>query len=177
MYYQTAEPFKIKVVEQIKKSTKKERQQWLKEADYNAFRLKAEQVYIDCITDSGTSAMSDKQWAAMMIGDESYAGCKSFYNLETSVQDVFGMLYVQPTHQGRAADYIMTRIYAKPKKYAIGNMHFDTFRGNVEVLGALPVDYVVDEGLNSVGNTGYPFKGNIDLNKMQNLINEKGVLL
>lgn len=174
MYYQTAEPFKIKVVEQIKKSTKRERQQWLKEAGYNAFRLKAEQVYIDCITDSGTSAMSDKQWAAMMIGDESYAGCKSFYNLETSVQDVFGMPYVQPTHQGRAADYIMTRIYAKPKKYAIGNMHFDTFRGNAEVLGALPVDYVVDEGLNSIGNTGYPFKGNIDLNKMQNLINEKG---
>ena len=173
MKYMTAEPFRIKVVEPIRKSTKKERQEWLIQAGFNAFRLKAEQVYIDCITDSGTSAMSQEQWSAMFLGDESYAGCRSFYRLEESVQDVFGLPYVQPTHQGRAADYIMAQIYCRPETYAIGNMHFDTFRGNAEILGALPVDYVIDEGLDS--NSGFhPFKGDIDLAKMQHLIDEKG---
>ena len=110
MKYMTAEPFRIKMVEPITRSTKAQRQQWLQEAGYNAFRLKSEQVYIDCITDSGTSAMSQAQWSAMMMGDEAYAGCRSFYRLEASVQDIFGMPYVQPTHQGRAADYIMTQL-------------------------------------------------------------------
>ncbi|BES66498.1 tryptophanase [Gottschalkiaceae bacterium SANA] len=173
MKYMTAEPFRIKMVEHIKKSTKAERQQSLEEAQFNAFRLKAEDVYIDCLTDSGTSAMSNEQWAALMLGDESYAGCKSFYKLEASVQDVFGMEYVQPTHQGRAADFIMAQIYAEKGKYAIGNMHFDTFRGNAEMLGALAVDYVIDEGMDS-SSAAHPFKGNIDLNKMQELIDEKG---
>ncbi len=173
MKYMKAEPFRIKMVETVKKTTKAERQKWLIEAGYNAFKLKAENVYVDCLTDSGTSAMSNRQWAALMMGDESYAGCRSFYNLEESVQDVFGMPYVQPTHQGRAADYIMAKIYCEPGKYAIGNMHFDTFRGNAEVLGAIPVDYVIDEGLNT-GSAYHPFKGNIDLNKMQQLIDEKG---
>ena len=173
MKYMTAEPFRIKVVEPIKKTTKAQRQQWLKEAQYNAFRLKAENVYVDCITDSGTSAMSQNQWAAMFHGDESYAGCKSFYRLEASVKDVFGMPYVQPVHQGRGADYIMAKIYCRPGSYAIGNMHFDTFRGNAEILGALPVDYVIDEGKDAA--SGYhPFKGNMDLEKMQRLIVEKG---
>ncbi len=173
MKYMTAEPFRIKVVEPINKTTKAQRQQWLKEAQYNAFRLKAENVYVDCITDSGTSAMSQNQWGAMFYGDESYAGCKSFYKLEASVQDVFGMPYVQPVHQGRGADYIMAKIYCRPGTYAIGNMHFDTFRGNAEILGALPVDYVIDEGMDAA--SGYhPFKGNMDLDKMQRLINEKG---
>jgi tryptophanase len=170
----TAEPFRIKVVEPIKKTTKSQRQNWLKEAQYNAFKLKAENVYIDCITDSGTSAMSQNQWAAMFYGDESYAGSQSFYRLEASAQDIFGMPYVQPTHQGRAADYIMAQIYCSPGKYVIGNMHFDTFRGNAEVLGALPVDYVIDEGLDAT-TPYHPFKGNLDLDKMQKLINEKGV--
>lgn len=169
----TAEPFRIKMVEPIKKTTKAERQIWLKEAGYNAFRLKAENVYIDCLTDSGTSAMSNEQWAALMRGDESYAGCKSFYKFEESVQDVFGMPYVQPTHQGRAADYIMASYYAKPGKYAVGNVHFDTFRGNAELLGALPVDYVVDEGLDA-SSPASPFKGNLDIHKINNLIDEKG---
>ena len=173
MKYMTAEPFRIKMVEPIPKSTKAQRQQWLKEAGYNAFRLKSEQVYIDCITDSGTSAMSQNQWAAMMIGDEAYAGCRSFYHLEESVQDVFGMPYVQPTHQGRAADYMMTQIYCRPGAYAIGNMHFDTFRGNAEVMGCMPVDYATDEGMDAA-SAPLPFKGNIDLNKMQRLIDEKG---
>lgn len=173
MKFMTAEPFRIKVIEPIKKTTYAEREECLKEAGYNAFRLKAKDVYIDCLTDSGTSAMSNYQWSAMMLGDESYAGCNSFYRLEASVQDVFGLPYVQPTHQGRAADYIMAKIYAKEGKYAIGNMHFDTFRGNAEVLGALAVDYVIPEGLDS-GSAPHPFKGNIDLGKMAKLIDEKG---
>ncbi|MEK4486150.1 tryptophanase [Psychrobacillus sp. FSL H8-0484] len=173
MKFMTAEPFRIKMVERVKKTTKEERQKWLKESAYNAFKLRAENVYIDCLTDSGTSAMSSEQWSALMLGDESYAGCKSFYKLEESVQDIFGLPYVQPTHQGRAADYIMAKIYAKEGKYAIGNMHFDTFRGNAEVLGALAVDYVVDEGKDT-SSPSQPFKGNIDINKMKRLIEEKG---
>lgn len=173
MKYMTAEPFRIKMVEPITKSTKEQRQKWLKEAGYNAFRLKSDQVYIDCITDSGTSAMSQAQWSAMMLGDEAYAGCRSFYKLEESVQDIFGMPYVQPTHQGRAADYIMTQIYCRPGAYAIGNVHFDTFRGNAEILGCTPVDHVIDEGLDTASEP-HPFKGNLDLNKMQKLIDEKG---
>ncbi len=169
----TAEPFRIKMVEKVKMTTKEERQKYLKDAGYNAFRLRAENVYVDCLTDSGTSAMSSEQWAALMLGDESYAGCKSFYKLEESVQDIFGMPMVQPTHQGRAADYIMATIYAKPGKYAIGNMHFDTFRGNAEVLGALAVDYVVDEGLDA-SSPASPFKGNLSIDKIQKLVDEKG---
>ncbi|MCH4886355.1 aminotransferase class I/II-fold pyridoxal phosphate-dependent enzyme [Acidaminobacter sp. JC074] len=173
MKYMTAEPFRIKVVEPVKKTTKAERQKWLQEARYNAFTLKAENVYIDCITDSGTSAMSTEQWAAMMLGDESYAGCKSFYKLQASARDVFGIENVQPTHQGRAADYIMASIYCEKGKYAVGNMHFDTFRGNAEVLGAIPVDFVIDEGLDTSSGQ-HPFKGNIDTNKLQKLIDDKG---
>ncbi len=149
MKYMKAEPFRIKVVEPVKKTTKEERQRFLKEAEYNAFRIKAENVYIDCLTDSGTSAMSTHQWGALMQGDESYAGCKSFYKLEESVREIFGMEHVQPTHQGRAADYIMAQIYCKPGTYAIGNMHFDTFRGNAEMLGAMPVDFAIEEGQNT----------------------------
>jgi len=173
MKFLTAEPFRIKMVERIRKTTKEERQKYLIEAGYNAFRLKAEDVYIDCLTDSGTSAMSNEQWSALMLGDESYAGCKSFYRFEESVKNVFGLPYVQPTHQGRAADYIMAQVYAKRGMYAIGNMHFDTFRGNAEMLGALAVDYVIDDGANA-NDKYHPFKGNIDLNKMQSLIDEKG---
>jgi tryptophanase len=173
MKYMTAEPFRMKVVEPIRKSTKEQRQKWLKEAQYNAFRLKAENVYIDCITDSGTSAMSQNQWAAMFHGDESYAGCSSFYKLEESVKDIFGMPYLQPTHQGRAADYIMAQIYCRPGTYAIGNMHFDTFRGNAEILGATPVDYAIEEGQDATSKY-HPFKGNIDLDRMKQLIKEKG---
>ena len=171
--FQTAEPFRIKVVEPIKKTTYEERMAALKAAQYNVFRIKAEDVYVDCLTDSGTSAMSTEQWAAMMVGDESYAGCKSFYKMEASAQDVFGMPHVQPTHQGRAADYIMAQYYAKPGKYAIGNMHFDTFHGNAELIGAIPVDCVIDAGLDAA-SAPEPFKGNIDLAKMQKILDEHG---
>ena len=171
--FQHAEPFRIKVVEPIKKSTRAERIEALKGAQYNAFRLKAEDVYIDCLTDSGTSAMSSEQWSAMMLGDESYAGCKSFYKLEASARDVFGMPHVQPTHQGRAADYIMAQYYAKSGKYALGNMHFDTFHGNAELIGAIPQDCVIDAGLDA-SSAAEPFKGNIDIAKMQKIVDEHG---
>lgn len=167
------EPFRIKMVEPIHKTTREQRQQCLKEAQYNAFRLRARDVYIDCITDSGTSAMSQNQWSAMMLGDESYAGAESFYRLQASVQDIFGMPYVQPTHQGRAADFIMASIYCRKGTYALGNMHFDTFRGNAEMLGAIPVDLCIDEGFDAA-SAPLPFKGNIDLKKMQKFIDEKG---
>ena len=171
--FQTAEPFRIKVVEPIRKTTHEERLEALKKAQYNAFRLRAEDVYIDCLTDSGTSAMSSEQWSAMMLGDESYAGCKSFYKLEASAQDIFGMPFVQPTHQGRAADYIMSQYYAKKGKYACGNMHFDTFHGNAEIMGAYPVDCVINEGLDTT-SAAIPFKGNIDVSKMQKILDEHG---
>ena len=127
MKFLDAEPFRIKVIEPIKKSTRHEREVWIKKADFNVFRLEAEQVYIDMITDSGTSAMSSNQWAGVMKGDESYAGSKSFYNLRNSVQDIMGFPYVQPTHQGRAADFIMSQLYAKKGGYILGNLHFDSF--------------------------------------------------
>ncbi|MBE0601928.1 MAG: tryptophanase, partial [Firmicutes bacterium] len=144
----------------------------LEDAQYNAFRLRAEDVYVDCITDSGTSAMSQDQWSAMFQGDESYAGCKSFYRLEKSAQQVFGMPYVQPTHQGRAADFIMAQIYARRGMYAIGNMHFDTFRGNAEVMGCIPLDYCIKEGL-FVNQEYHPFKGNIDIPRMKALLDKE----
>ncbi|HEY60795.1 MAG TPA: tryptophanase [Anaerolineae bacterium] len=173
MRFMTAEPFRIKMIERVKKMTKKDRQQWLKEAGYNIFKIKAENVYIDCLTDSGTSAMSSEQWSALMLGDESYAGCKSFYKLESSVQDIFGIPFVQPTHQGRGADFIMAQIYCETGKYALGNMHFDTFRGNAEIIGTHPVDLVLDVGMDAASEY-HPFKGNIDLSKMQRFIDEKG---
>ncbi|MEG0442030.1 MAG: tryptophanase, partial [Oscillospiraceae bacterium] len=112
-------------------------------------------------------------WSAMMLGDESYAGCNSFYKLEASAQEVFGMEHVQPTHQGRAADYIMAQYYAKKGKYALGNMHFDTFHGNAELIGALPTDCVIDAGLDA-SSPAEPFKGNIDISKMQKIVDEHG---
>lgn len=174
MQFQTAEPFRIKMIEHVKKTSKQERTQWLKEAQYNVFKLRAEDVYIDCLTDSGTSAMSKNQWAALMMGDESYASCDGFFNLKKSVKDVFDFEYVQPVHQGRAADYLLAKLYTKPGKIAIGNMHFDTFRGNAEVLGALVEDLVRDEGKDAASPAS-PFKGNIDLEKCERIIQEKGI--
>jgi len=173
MNFQFAEPFRIKMVENVKRTTKVERQAWLEEARFNVFKLRAEDVYIDCITDSGTSAMSAEQWAALMRGDESYAGSKSFYRMEASVKDVFGMPYVQPVHQGRAADFMLAKLYTQPGKYALGNMHFDTFRGNAEVAGAKVLDLVVDEGLDAASPAA-PFKGNLDLNKLEKAIHKLG---
>mgnify|MGYP000049752914 CR=1 FL=1 len=173
MKFLDAEPFRIKVIEPIKKSTRHEREVWIKKADFNVFRLEAEQVYIDMITDSGTSAMSSNQWAGVMKGDESYAGSKSFYNLRNSVQDIMGFPYVQPTHQGRAADFIMSQLYAKKGGYILGNLHFDSFKGHAEIAGSIPVDMIIEEGRTANSNP-HPFKGNMDIKKLQNFIKQHG---
>jgi len=157
MKFLDAEPFRIKVVEPIKKTTRAEREAWIKEADFNVFKLRAEDVYIDMLTDSGTSAMSSAQWAGVMAGDESYAGSKSFFNLRKSVQDIMGFPFVQPTHQGRAADFIMSQLYAKNGGYILGNLHFDSFKGHAEIAGSTPVDMIIEEG-RTANSDPHPFK-------------------
>jgi tryptophanase len=173
MKYMTAEPFKIKVVEHIRKTTRAERQRHLEAAGYNVFRLRAEHVYIDCLTDSGTTAMSQDQWAAIMTGDESYAGARSYFRLVDSVRDVFGMPHVQPVHQGRAADHVMGHIYLGPGKYSLGNMHFDSLHGVAELKGAHLKDLCIDAGMDAA-SPAHPFKGNIDPGKMERAIAELG---
>lgn len=173
MKFLNAEPFRIKMVEPIKKTTRAEREAWIKEADFNVFKLRAEDVYIDMLTDSGTSAMSSKQWAGVMLGDESYAGSKSFFNLQKSVQDIMGFPFVQPTHQGRAADFIMSQLYAKNGGYILGNLHFDSFKGHAEIAGSTPVDMIIEEGRTANSNP-HPFKGNMDIKKLEHFIAEHG---
>ena len=173
MKFLSAEPFRIKMVEPIKKTTRAEREAWIKEADFNVFKLRAEDVYIDMLTDSGTSAMSSNQWAGVMLGDESYAGSKSFFNLKKSVQDIMGFPFVQPTHQGRAADFIMSQLYAKNGGYILGNLHFDSFKGHAEIAGSTPVDMIIEEGRTANSNP-HPFKGNMDIKKLEHFIAEHG---
>lgn len=173
MKFLDAEPFRIKVVEPIKKTTRVEREAFIHEADFNVFKLRAEEVYIDMLTDSGTSAMSSAQWAGVMVGDEPYAGSKSFFNLRKSVQDIMGFPFVQPTHQGRAADFIMSQLYAKNGGYILGNLHFDSFKGHAEIAGSLPVDMIIEEGRTANSNP-HPFKGNMDIKKLEHFIAEHG---
>ncbi len=166
------EPFKIKSVEPIKFTTKEEREKILIDVGYNPFMIKAEDIIIDLLTDSGTSAMSAKQWAGIMDGDESYAGSKSFYRFEKTVRDLTGKKFIIPTHQGRAAEKILFSILGGPGKYFPNNTHFDTTRANVEFTGAVAVDF-----LNEVGK--HPeipgdFKGNMDVNELEKFIQEKG---
>ena len=152
-----AESWKIKMVEPIRKSTREERERWLKEADYNVFMLRADQVYIDCLTDSGTGAMSDRQWAAMMTGDESYAGARSFYELKDTITRITGFEYVIPTHQGRAAENVLFSHLVKNGDIVPGNSHFDTTKGHIESRKAFAVDCTVDEAKNT--QLEIPFKG------------------
>ena len=173
MQFQDAEPFRIKVVEPIKRTTRSQREQWIEEAHYNVFKLHAEHVYIDMLTDSGTSAMSSTQWGGVMMGDESYAGSKSFFNLQRSVEDITGFPFVQPTHQGRAADFIMAKLYVKKGGYVLGNLHFDSFKGHAEIAGAIPVDLIIEEG-KRVNTIEHPFKGNMDIEKLKAFIQEHG---
>lgn len=167
-----AENFKIKVVEPIKMTTKEYREKAAKEAGYNTFLLKSEDVYIDLLTDSGTNAMSDNQWAGMMLGDEAYAGSKNFYYLWDNVKKYYGMPYFVPTHQGRAAEHLVSQILIKPGDFVPGNMYFTTTRLHQELAGATFVDVIIDEAHNP-GST-HPFKGNIDLNKLEKLVKEVG---
>lgn len=168
-----AEPFKIKMVEPIKMTTKEEREEKIKEANYNLFSLKADDVYIDLLTDSGTGAMSSKQWAAVMLGDESYSGASSYFKLVEAAKDIFGYKYIQPVHQGRSAEKVLVPLFVEQGKYAISNMHFDTTRAHVELTGAKAIDCVVPEALDTV--TYAPFKGNMDIERMEKLITEFGV--
>jgi len=162
-----AEPYKIKVVEQLYRSTQKQRIQWLKDAHYNLFNLKSEQVYIDCLTDSGTGAMSDRQWAEMMIGDESYAGSRSFEKLKETVQRITGFKYFLPTHQGRAAENVLFSVLVNAGDVVPGNSHFDTTKGHIEFRKATAIDCTIDEAFDTSMN--HPFKGNVDLVKLENV--------
>lgn len=167
-----AEPYKIKMVEPIRTTTREWREEALAEAGYNTFLLKSRDVYIDLLTDSGTSAMSDYQWAGMMLGDEAYAGSESFYHLEAVIQRHYGYRHVVPTHQGRAAEHILSQIAIKPGQYVPGNMYFTTTREHQERAGGIFVDVIVDEAHDP--QSKYPFKGNVDLAKLDSLIKEKG---
>jgi len=167
-----AEPFKIKVVEPIKMTTREHREKAMKQAGYNTFLLKSEDVYIDLLTDSGTNAMSDRQWAGMMLGDEAYAGSKNFYYLESNVKKYYGMPYFVPMHQGRAAEHIISKILIKPGDYVAGNMYFTTTKLHQELAGATFVDVIIKEA-HKPSNT-HKFKGNIDIQKLEDLINKVG---
>lgn len=167
-----AEPFKIKMVELLKMTTKQQRSKAIKEAGYNTFLLKSEDVYIDLLTDSGTSAMSDNQWAGLMQGDEAYAGSRNFYNLEREVKRHYGYKYVIPTHQGRGAENILSQVMIKKGDIVPGNMYFTTTRLHQELAGGTFVDVVIDEAHDSENVN--PFKGNIDIGKLKEVIKKYG---
>lgn len=167
-----AEPFRIKVVETVKMISREERERVIKEAGYNTFLINSEDVYIDLLTDSGTNAMSDKQWAGMMIGDEAYAGSKNFHHLDAAVKELFGFKYMVPTHQGRGAENLLSQICIQPGQYVPGNMYFTTTRYHQERNGGIFVDIIRDEAHDA--GLEIAFKGDIDLNKLQKLIDEKG---
>ncbi len=162
------EPFKIKMVENIYQSTAEQREKWLEEADYNLFNLRSEQVFIDLLTDSGTGAMSDKQWSAIMTGDESYAGASSYYNLKDAIRDITGFEYFLPTHQGRAAENVLFSVLVKEGDIVPGNSHFDTTKGHIEFRKATAVDCPMDSAKESTVTD--PFKGNIDLEKLEKIL-------
>ncbi len=167
-----AESWRIKMVEPIRKSTREEREEWVKKAHYNLFQLPAEQVYIDCLTDSGTGAMSDRQWAAMMMGDESYAGARSFFHMKDTIGRLTGFDFVIPTHQGRAAENVLFSALVKPGSFVPGNSHFDTTKGHIESRKAFAVDCTVDEAKDT--QRELPFKGNVDIDKLEKVLKENG---
>ena len=163
-----AEPFKTKMVENIYRSTGSEREMWIKEASFNLFNLRSEQVIIDLLTDSGTGAMSDKQWSAMMLGDESYAGASSFYKLKDAIKDLTGFNYFLPAHQGRAAENVLFSVLVKEGDIVPGNSHFDTTKGHIEFRKAQAVDCTIDEAGDTT--SGHLFKGNVDLEKLEQVL-------
>lgn len=162
------EPFKIKMVEEINLGDKKSRQALIKKAGYNVFQLKIEDIYIDLLTDSGTSAMSDKQWAAMLTTKQAYAGSNSYYQLEKVVHEVFGFKYFVPVHQGRAGEHLLFSSLVKPNQIVPNNSHFDTTQANVKFVGGTPLDFVVDDAYDP--EKIVPFKGNMNLERLENFV-------
>ena len=167
-----AESYKIKVVEPIRKSTRAEREQWIREAGYNLFGLKSEQVFIDLLTDSGTGAMSDRQWSAMMVGDESYAGASSYFRMKDAIGDILGFDYFLPTHQGRAAENVLFSVLIHEGDIIPGNSHFDTTKGHIEFRKAFAADCTIDEAFDTT--IEHPFKGNIDPGKLEAVLQKHG---
>lgn len=167
-----AEPWKIKMVEPITLKSREEREKAVTEAGYNTFLLRSEDVYIDLLTDSGTSAMSDRQWAGIMLGDEAYAGSRNFYHLESAIQQYYGYRYIVPTHQGRGAEHLISKALISEGDYIPGNMYFTTTRLHQELAGGTFVDVIIDAAHDP--HSMHPFKGDVDLDKLQKLINEVG---
>ena len=167
-----AEPYKMKMVELLKMTSRPQRAKAIKEAGYNTFQLKSEDVYIDLLTDSGTSAMSDRQWAGMMQGDEAYAGSRNFFKLEKTIQKYYGYKYVIPTHQGRGAENILSKVLIKKGDVLPGNMYFTTTRLHQELAGGIFTDVIIDEAHDAASE--HPFKGNVDLEKLKNVIRKYG---
>jgi len=163
-----AESFKIKMVETIRKSTREEREEWLKKANYNLFNLKSDYVFIDLLTDSGTGAMSDKQWSELMLGDESYAGARSYYKMKAALKNILGFDHFLPTHQGRAAENVLFSVLVKEGNIVPGNSHFDTTKGHIEFRKAKAVDCTIDEAFDTL--IEHPFKGNLDLVKLESVL-------
>ncbi|MEA3441590.1 MAG: tyrosine phenol-lyase [Chloroflexota bacterium] len=168
-----AEPWKIKMVEPIHMISREERSQAIQDAGYNTFLLRSDDVYIDLLTDSGTSAMSDRQWAGIMLGDEAYAGSRNFYNLETAIQEYYGYKHIVPTHQGRGAEHLLSQTCIKEGQFVPGNMYFTTTRIHQELAGGIFVDVIIHEAHDPTNL--HPFKGNIDLDKLETLIKKEGV--
>ena len=167
-----AEPYKIKMVELLKMTTQEEREKAIQEAGFNTFLLRSDDVYIDLLTDSGTSAMSDIQWAALLLGDEAYAGSRNYYNLCDAVKEYYGYPNLIPTHQGRGAEHLLSQILIKPGDFVPGNMYFTTTRLHQELAGGTFVDVIIDEAHEA--ESQFPFKGNVDLKKLEDLILDKG---
>jgi len=167
-----AEPYKIKMVEPIRLISGKEREKALKQAGYNTFLLRSDDVYIDLLTDSGTNAMSDRQWAGIMLGDESYAGSRNFYNLEQAMRTYYGYPHLVPTHQGRGAEHLISQVCIRPGQFVPGNMYFTTTRLHQELAGGTFVDVIIDEAHDPASL--HPFKGNVDLGKLEDLIKREG---
>lgn len=166
-----AESYRIKMVEPIRRSTREEREAWIKAAKYNLFNLKSNQVYIDLLTDSGTGAMSDRQWSALMLGDESYAGASSYYNLKEAIQNILGFDYFLPTHQGRAAENVLYSTILKEGDLVPGNSHFDTTKGHIEFRKAIALDCTIDAAADT--QRELPFKGEMDLGKLEAALNSR----
>jgi tryptophanase len=166
------EPFRIKTVESINRISREDRERALKSAGYNLFGLRSEDIFIDLLTDSGTGAMSDRQWGAMMEGDESYAGARSYFQLKQTVESIFGFKHFVPTHQGRAAEHILSTLLIQPGLSIPSNTHFDTTEANIRARGGRPVNLVIDEAADPA--FPHPFKGNMDLDKLETFITETG---